>query len=470
MKLKNNPIFLVLLISMILLGVSYAAADTSGANAPDLYNGVLYPVTFDGDGNTIILTDLTLTTKPSNQRTADNVTEWYVWKDGSGNRVDWYNYDEKQWANAVTLDATGRANPELATAANITGYYVWIPRYAYSVNSGYHTSTVGTKKILFLQETSNKDIEGVFHSTLYESVDYIGDRQINYLVHPAFSFGGNVSGFWMAKFESSKSSSSTVRVLPNQTAWKSISIGDAFDKILAMKDSGDYGLTGSRAEPHLIKNVEWGAMAYLTASRYGKESEEVWINNYSKTTTGMGSKVSASATGTSKLDQVVDYKTAVNGKIQQSTTGNIYGIYDTSGGLWEYVAGYINTRDQYNNAIDPNTENVINKNGESLFNSNYKYKDLYKRGESNQGDENYNLASSKKGDGVWETSSTWYSTNSFSWFGDYSYMPNTYYPFFARGGNYTYGAKAGIFSFMCTAGGANAMSGFRVAISGLPQI
>ena len=446
MKLKNNPIFLVLLISMMLFVVSYAT-DTSGANPPDLYGGALKPVIFDETTGEFVIQELTYN---------DTDKKWY---NAASEEVEWYNYDEKRWANAVTVDGSD----------NITGYYVWIPRYAYSVNSGYHTSTVGTKKILFLQGTTNKDIDGIFHSTLYESVDYIGDRQLDYLVHPAFSFGGNVSGFWMAKYESSKSSSSTVRVLPNQPAWKSISIGDAFSKILAMKDSGDYGLTGSRAEPHLVKNVEWGAMAYLTASRYGKESEEVWINNYSKTTTGMGSKVSASATGTSKLDQVVDYKTAVNGKIQQSTTGNIYGIYDTSGGLWEYVAGYINTRDQYNNAIDPNTENVIKKNGENLFNSNYKYKDLYKRSTDNQGDENYNLASSKKGDGVWETSSTWYSTNSFSWFGDYSYMPNTYYPFFARGGNYTYGAKAGIFSFMCTAGGANAMSGFRVVIAGLPQ-
>ena len=447
MKLKNNPIFLVLLISMMLFGVSYAV-DESGANAPDLYGGVLKPVMFDETtGATIRL----------------NTTDGGVTvTDEEGNPVDeWYNYDEKKWANAVTVDADD----------NITGYYVWIPRYAYSVNSGYHTSTVGVKKILFLNGTSNKDKEDNFHSTMYESVEYIGDRQLQYLVHPAFSFGGNITGFWMAKFEASKSSSDTVRILPNVTAWKSVSIGTAFDKAIAMKgNEEEYGLpAGSRANPHLVKNIEWGAMAYLTASKYGKESEEVWINNYSKTVTGMGSNVSASATGNSKLTAVVDYKTKVNGKIQQSTTGNIYGIYDTSGGLWEYVAGYINTRDQYNNAIDPNTEAVITKNGLNLFNSEYKYKDLYKRSAGNDGNENYNLASAKKGDGVWETSSTWYSTNSFSWFGDYSYMPNTYYPFFARGGNYTYGTKAGIFSFMCTAGGANAMSGFRVTIAGLPE-
>jgi len=323
---------------------------------------------------------------------------------------------------------------------------------------------MGVKKIVFLDGTTNRDSKGNYHSTLYESVDYIGDRQLEYLVHPAFSFGGNITGFWVAKYEASKSSSNSVRILPNQTAWKMLTIGTAFDKIVAMKSSAEYGLT-AKADPHLVKNIEWGAMAYLTASKYGKESEEVWVNNYSKTITGMGSAVSASATGTADTKLVVDYKTPVEGKIQQSTTGNIYGIYDTSGCLWEYVAGYINTRDQYNNEIDPNTEAIITRNGANLFSSAYKYKDLYKRSTSNAGDENYNLASAKKGDGVWETSTTWFSENSYSWFGDYSYMPNTYYPFFARGGNYTYGAKAGLFSFMCTAGGVNAITGFRLTIA-----
>lgn len=439
MKLKNNPIFLILLVSIMLIGVCYA--DTSGANAPNLYEGALKPIIFNENGEAVRIT-------VAGDGTAT---------DPEGNPVTWYDYDAKQWANAVTVDGSD----------NITGYYVWIPRFAYSVNSGYHTSTMGVKKILFLQETTNKDIDGNYHSTLYESVDYIGDRQLDYLVHPAFSFGGNITGFWMAKYEASKSSSSTVRILPNKEAWKSVTIGEAFDKINGMKGSAEYSLS-AKADPHLVKNVEWGAVAYLTASKYGKESEEVWINNSSTTITGMGSAIGPSEAGVniSKYpSKVVDYKTEVNGKIQQSTTGNIYGIYDTSGSVWEYVAGYINTRDQYNNEIDPNTEAVIKKNGENLFNSAYKYKDLYKRSTDNTGDENYNLASTKKGDGVWETSSTWYSTNSFSWFGDYSYMPNTYYPFFARGGNYTYGAKAGIFSFMCTAGGANAMTGFRVSIA-----
>jgi len=457
MKLKNNPIFLIMLVCMMIFGVSYAV-DTSGANAPDLYDGALKPVMFDETtGETIRL-------KVQADGTVTNL-------DDSALTEEWYNYDEKKWANAVTVDEND----------NITGYYVWIPRFAYSINSGYHTSVLGVKKVLFLQEATNKDKDDVYHSTLYEDVDYIGDRQLQYLVHPAFSFGGNIKGFWMGKFEASPSESNKntaeIRILPNKTAWSGISIGDAYSKIASMNTGTEYGLEGKRGDAHLVKNVEWGAMAYLTASKYGKEAEEVWINNVATKVTGMGSAVGPSEAGLdiSKYpNKAVNYKTKVNGKIQQSTTGNIYGIYDTSGGLWEYVAGYINTRDQYSNTVDSNTEDVIEANGSSLLAADYKYKDLYNRTIENNGVENFNLSSNKKGDAVWETSSTETSTiggnvnnYTFSWFGDYSYMPNSYYPFFARGGNFAYGAKSGIFSFMCMAGAPNAITGFRVTIAGV---
>lgn len=441
MRFKDKSIFIIIIMIMMIFSVVYAV-DNSGANPPDLYGGALKPIMFnESTGETIRL-----------KLDADGITV----TDEHGNSVEWYNYDEKKWANAVTVDESD----------NITGYFVWIPRYAYSINSGYHTSNVGIKKILFLQGTTNKDQNGIYHSALYESVQYIGDRQQTYLVHPAFNFNGNISGFWMAKFEAS-SSDNNIRILPGATAWKMITIGDAFDKSMAMKDSDEYGLIGSDADTHLVKNIEWGAMSYLTSSRHGKGSKEVWINNYYPRVTGMGSAISASEKQVTQKNQhlVVDYKTPVNGMIQQSTTGNIYGIYDTNGGLWEYVAGYINTRDQYDNTIDSVAEIVIVKNGNGLLESNYKYKDLYQRSSNNADSENYNLASVRKGDGVWETSTSWNSDNSDSWFMDYSRMPNTNMPFFARGGCYSLAQRSGIYSFMATNGIKQAVAGFRVSIS-----
>ena len=87
-----------------------------------------------------------------------------------------------------------------------------------------------------------------------------------------------------------------------------------------------------------------GAVAYLTQSEYGRNKEEITINNYCTSTsspykvavTGLaGNSVSVSVT--SSLTSVYAYDTA-NG-MKASTTGNITGIYDLIGGMDEYVAG-----------------------------------------------------------------------------------------------------------------------------------
>ena len=52
----------------------------------------------------------------------------------------WYDYDNKQWANAVLVKETGTktrtANKVAGTTINpndILAYFVWIPRYSYKV-------------------------------------------------------------------------------------------------------------------------------------------------------------------------------------------------------------------------------------------------------------------------------------------------------------------------------------------------
>ena len=74
----------------------------------------------------------------------------------------------------------------------------------------------------------------------------------------------------------------------------------------------------------MMKNDEWGAVAYLSKSKYGKQNEEVDINSDSSYYTGGGSGNA--------------YVTNVG----QSTTGTVHGVYDMSGGAWEYVAAYVN--------------------------------------------------------------------------------------------------------------------------------
>ena len=55
----------------------------------------------------------------------------------NSNQGNWYNYNQKQWANAITVKpealAKYRGFSEVVDQADILGYWVYIPRYAYEV-------------------------------------------------------------------------------------------------------------------------------------------------------------------------------------------------------------------------------------------------------------------------------------------------------------------------------------------------
>ena len=200
----------------------------------------------------------------------------------------------------------------------------------------------------------------------------------------------------------------------------------------------------------MMKNDEWGAVAYLSKSKYGKQNEEVWINNSSSYITGSaGNSASAgSNTGTTN-----DY-TSTQG-VKASTTGNVYGVYDMSGGAWEYVAGYVN-----------NGNSSLTSYGSSLVNGDAKTKNVYSKGSSDSRDNNYSANSGKYGDAVYETSANGNSSNS-SWYGDCSRFPYTDLPFFLRGGYYSNGTGAGVFYFDNDIGGSDSGGSFRPVLVAL---
>ncbi len=119
-----------------------------------------------------------------------------------------------------------------------------------------------------------------------------------------------------------------------------------------------------------------------------------------------------------------------------------------SGGAWERVSAYVN-----------NAHTNLTTYGPQIISADSKYKDIYAMGATDTQANNYALTVNFKGDAVWETSSN--INGSFSWFGDYSYMPNTNVPWFIRGGNYWNGSFAGAFGFYYTSGGPYNDSGFR---------
>ena len=400
----------------------------------------LHVLTVDNAGNKkeIISEKIEITSVPN------------YWKKTTSNDPEWYNYGtevnapklgtgmtpivyegankptEKKWANAITEDGS---------------MWVWIPRYAYSITSGYHSSSTGTIEIKFLKESSNVAYDG---TSAWDNVSGQGKWNI----HPAFNYGQEVSGIWVAKFEASRSnatssnagSNNTIKIQSGVQSWRSITVNDIYTNCL------NYNKT---LNSHMMKNDEWGAVAYLSKSKYGKQNEEVWINNSSSYITGSAGNSASAGTDAGTTN---DY-TSTQG-VKASTTGTVYGVYDMSGGAWEYVAGYVN-----------NGHGNLTTYGSSLVNGDAKTKNVYSKASSDSYENNYNANSSKYGDAVYETSTS--GSGSTSWYGDYSGFPSTSGPFFRRGGVCNNGAVAGVFSFYYNGGGSNGDNSFRPVLVAL---
>jgi hypothetical protein len=312
--------------------------------------------------------------------------------------------------------------------------WVWIPRYIYKISSGWHTSTAGTIGAQFSMETD--DTRG---GTVTLDTDTTSNASNNkWTNHPAFTFGTTqLTGIWVAKFEASKDGSSNAKFIPNITSWRSISANDIFTKTRSMETNSMYGwgTTGSGIDTHMMKNTEWGAATYLAKSTYGKSSE-IALNNNSSCLTGYGNSSAYDTT---------------QGALA-STTGNIYGIYDMSGGSSEFTAAYVN-----------NGSASLASYGNSLVTADSKYKDVYTKGSTDTNANNYALTINHKGDAMYETSANG-SDSAVAWYSDISYMPRVDSPFFLRSGYYGDGASAGAFYFYPSTGGVYVRHGFRAVV------
>ena len=286
-----------------------------------------------------------------------NGTNWVVCSETD---KEWYNYadqnespkQELKWANAMLSDGKYKAGEvkegQVVEENELGSMFVWIPRFAYSMtkykaevegatdaNNG---KTQNITKVVFLKGTTNEDKDGNTYPTDYDITKQTAGEKSTMIVHPAFTFGGaNLRGIWVAKFEASmaetnenttianndNASTKTVKVLPNAESWRYIMIGKSFEVCYNMKSKDIYKLSKG-TDTHLIKNNEWGAVAYLAASQYGV------IPSINTSVAQYESEKYHSYTGAG------DYKT----NITQSTTGNVTGIYDLNGGAWERVAAY----------------------------------------------------------------------------------------------------------------------------------
>ena len=362
---------------------------------------------------------------------------------------EWYDYANKEWANIVLGDATfiTSGSEEILDESKAYSMLVWIPRYAYQITSLYHqnSSAAGNINVVFIDTNNQNKDKSKTYSEDYPSYA-TGSGMTDYVVHPAFNYGGKkLAGIWVGKYETSNrdctadkttgeynGTDKTVTIKAGVTSWRNITISNMFTVGINLNNEGNpYGLNTSDSvvDPHMMKNTEWGAVAYLSKSKYGKETEEVWINPNSNCITGQaGNSVSASSTTTTNV-----YNTT-NGQ-KASTTGNITGIYDMSGGAYELTAAYVNNSN-------------VNTYGLALVGADSRYKNVYSIGSSDTNKDNYAVATpsnGKYGDAVYETSSSTEPPYTNSWYSDKITFPYPSNPFITRSGCYSNASDAGIF-------------------------
>ena len=257
-----------------------------------------------------------------------------------------------------------------------------------------------------------------------------------------------------------------------------INHSDAFKISKALTDSGNiYGLSSANADSHLMKNSEWGAVAYLSKSKYGLGNIDIAVN--SKSLDNSVTSVYAVTGYNANNNKWNEY---IGTNLSASTTGNIYGIYDMSGGTYERTAGIVSNGNgnlyTYGKAIidEANVTYTVNEEtGKVTVNINTgastKYVTIYPNNDENESDintasqNNYNANASIYGDSVRETSTE--GTLSTSWYSDYSSFMALKGSFLYRGGKWNGELNSGMFAFTGDSGSTYCGDGFRAVLVAL---
>ena len=431
-------------------------------------------------------------------------------EDGSVTRADetekWYSYAEQQWANAVILKS-GVEDPganEAIEESDIESYFVWIPRYRYEIFDEGNYEGLGTKEEkeqIINIEFENKD----------EPVKS-GTTKGQMLTHPAFT-SFNTNGIWVGKFETgydgaesttaaqvnpidetaSIEAANKVIIKPNVYSWRGIQVAKAY--VIGR----NYEAT---LNSHMMKNMEWGAVAYLQNSEYGSHAS-VRINNNSDCITGYAARYEPTIgyTATNELCSNIPeacneyggvtspgtdgiYNTNYFNKesVVASTTNNYTGVFDMSGGAWEYMmsgiddnssgdgktgkvsSGQNNTSNSGFNGLLTGTNEIIT--GEIKLPTDSRYYDKYDHSTSNT---TYNRG--KLGDSTKEMGPFYDMENKSlirkvtSWYNDEAFLICSDYPWLRRGGDYYMGAGSGVVSFGYDTGFAISNISFRLVLA-----
>ena len=437
--------------------------DTSGANKPVLDTNMI-PVYYDETTET--------------WKKADSSNENQEYK--------WYNYDEKMWANSVTVSEENRSKYLSADSGieipmeDILTMQVWIPRYKYKVwnYNADGTKTSNPQEIQITWEASSNNTSEITCEDKIQGENGDGTSETCKLkatnevctddtcnnktyTHPGFY---NSDGFWIGKFELT-GTINDITVKPNLSSVRNQNVSsfrEGIEKVTA--SSNKYGLRANTS--HMITNMEWGAVAYLSHSKYGTctdgECHEIGMNKNSSYKTGCGAKAGSASSTTCN-----EYNTEL-GK-GASTTGNIYGVYDMSGGAYEYTMANL----MYKDGVTPMSGYSSNQNsgytGRVYDSGNYTsytekeypttYIDKYSYSSSSR-------KATKLGDSIKEVYSD--SSAGRAWYTDYNYFVVSSRPWFVRGSGHGNGSDAGVFASIYAFGNANSYYSARLAFA--PQV
>ena len=379
--------------------------DPSGANRPVLAEGMI-PITYDGN-------------------------KW-VKADEYGTYNNWYDYGNQKWANAVMVTSTKRetymnADVGITIPENdILAYYVWIPRYKYKLFNATYASGKASQLIEVTFENGTSTTGTVTCTYVPNGAETCQNKSNgNWYTHPAFTMinaSGNKTeykGIWVGKFETT-GDTTTPTIKPGISSIRNITVGQMYNTGKLFRSTNYLTTTGANeSDSHITKNIEWGSVAYLKQSIYGLGITD--ITNNSSSTHSSSSYYTGGGSGTS-------YKTNTG----QSTTGNITGVYDMTGGAFEYVMG------NYNKRAGSSALTVSTVPNEHI--------DIYS---------GTSVAASHLGDATGETA---------GWYGDFAGFVNSSNPWFIRGGYYN-ATFPGVFLFDKSTGGDNYNNSFRVVLS-----
>ena len=229
-----------------------------------------------------------------------------------------------------------RNNGFVINENDISSFYVWIPRYKYRLfnimgeeNTNTYNALNNGIDIVFEKDLTSSGVIYCENNNCFSNID----KTINitsldndkYYTHKAFSTTNNeLSGIWVSKYEVSLISDNNIESKPGTEVWRNNNLSNYYENIKKISTEENYSI---------IKNTEWGAITYLTYSKYGICKDKC-----------------------QKLDNNNTYISGNNK--DDSTTKNIYGVYDMSGSASEYTMSNI-TNNGTLNIDNSNFKNLI---------------------------------------------------------------------------------------------------------------